>query len=70
MYARAMDVKTEHLNLRLTSTQDAILRSAAEARGESISDYVLRHAVVAAEMDLETGVCLWLMSQLGRTSKR
>ena len=47
-----MAIKTERLNLRLTSTQDAILRSAAEARGESTSDYVLRHAVIAAEMDL------------------
>ena len=47
-----MATKTERLNLRLTSAQDAILRSAAEARGESTSDYVLRHAVIAAEMDL------------------
>ena len=47
-----MAIKTERLNLRLTSTQDSILRSAAEARGESTSDYVLRHAVIAAEMDL------------------
>lgn len=47
-----MATKTERLNLRLTSAQDAVLRSAAEARGESTSDYVLRHAVEAAEMDL------------------
>ncbi|MGO9558362.1 MAG: DUF1778 domain-containing protein [Acidimicrobiales bacterium] len=47
-----MATKTERLNLRLTPTQDAILRSAAEARGESTSDYVLRHAVEAAETDL------------------
>jgi uncharacterized protein (DUF1778 family) len=44
--------KTERLNLRLTPAQDAVLRRAAEARGESTSDYVLRHAVEAAEMDL------------------
>jgi uncharacterized protein (DUF1778 family) len=47
-----MASKTERLNLRLTSAQDAILRSAAEARGESASEYVLRHAVEAAEVDL------------------
>jgi len=47
-----MATKTERLNLRLTAAQDAILRTAAEARGESTSDYVLRHAVEAAEMDL------------------
>ncbi len=44
--------KTERLNLRLTPAQDAVLRRAAEARGESASDYVLRHAVEAAETDL------------------
>jgi len=44
--------KTERLNLRLTPAQDAVLRRAAEARGEAVSDYVLRHAVEAAETDL------------------
>lgn len=44
--------KTERLSLRLTRKQDIVLRSAAEARGESTSDYVLRHAVQAAELDL------------------
>lgn len=47
-----MATKTERLNLRLTPAQDAVLRTAAEARGESTSDYVLRHAVEAAESDL------------------
>ena len=47
-----MPNKTERLNLRLTKEQDAVIRRAAEARGESTSDYVLRHAVNAAEMDL------------------
>jgi uncharacterized protein (DUF1778 family) len=32
--------------------QDELLRRAAEARGEPVSDYVLRHAVQAAEADL------------------
>ena len=52
VYHALMAVKTERLNLRLTPAQDAFLRRAAEARGESASDYVLRHAVEAAEMDL------------------
>ena len=52
VYSTLMAVKTERLNLRLTPGQDAVLRRAAEARGESASDYVLRHAVEAAEMDL------------------
>jgi uncharacterized protein (DUF1778 family) len=47
-----MGAKTERLNLRLTATQDEVLRRAAEAKGEALSDYVLRHAVEAAEMDL------------------
>ncbi len=47
-----MASKTERLSLRLTPTQDTVLRRAAEARGESTSDYVLRHAVEAAELDL------------------
>jgi uncharacterized protein (DUF1778 family) len=47
-----MAAKTERLNLRLTPAQDAVLRRAAEARGESASEYVLRNAVEAAEMDL------------------
>jgi uncharacterized protein (DUF1778 family) len=38
--------------LRLTPEQDAVLRRAAEARGESTNDYVLRHAVEAAELEL------------------
>jgi uncharacterized protein (DUF1778 family) len=48
----SMTSKTERLNLRLTCAQDAVLRSAANARGESASEYVLRHAVEAAEADL------------------
>lgn len=47
-----MAIKTERLSLRLTRAQETVLKSAAEARGESTSDYVLRHAVEAAEMDL------------------
>ncbi|MBJ7608096.1 MAG: DUF1778 domain-containing protein [Candidatus Dormibacteraeota bacterium] len=47
-----MATKTERLNLRLSTEQDTVLRRAAQARGESTSDYVLRHAVAAAETDL------------------
>jgi uncharacterized protein (DUF1778 family) len=47
-----MATKTERLNLRLTPEQDAVVRRAAEARGESATEYVLRHAVEAAEADL------------------
>lgn len=51
-YTMAMVTKSERLSLRLTPAQDVVLRTAADARGESTSDYVLRHAVEAAEMDL------------------
>jgi len=51
-YNMGMASKTERLSLRLTPKQDVVLRRAAEARGESTSDYVLRHAVEAAEFDL------------------
>jgi len=47
-----MASKTERLSLRLTPEQDAVLRRAAEARGESANDFVLRHAVEAAQMEL------------------
>ena len=52
MYNVCMVSKTARLSLRLTPEQDAVLRRAAEARGESANDYVLRHAVEAAEMEL------------------
>jgi uncharacterized protein (DUF1778 family) len=47
-----MGAKTERLNLRLTPAQDEVLRRAAEAKGEPLTEYVLRHAFEAAEMDL------------------
>jgi len=47
-----MAAKTERLNLRLTPAQDETLRRAAEAKGVAVSDYVLSHAVEAAETDL------------------
>jgi len=47
-----MASKTQRLSLRLTPEQDAVLRRAAEARGESANDFVVRHAVEAAQMEL------------------
>ena len=47
-----MATKSERLNMRLTAAQDEVLRRAAEANGESMSEYVLRHAIEAAETDL------------------
>ena len=51
-YNGEVATKTERLNLRLTPEQDLVLRAAAEAHGETASEYVLRHAVEAAEIDL------------------
>ncbi len=47
-----MPTKTERLNLRLTPAQDTVLRAAADAHGETASEYVLRNAVEAAQTDL------------------
>jgi len=47
-----MATKTERLSLRLTPEQDAVVRQAADARGESANDFVVRHAVVAAQTEL------------------
>lgn len=44
--------KTERLAVRLTRGQDELVRRAAEARGEQLSEYVVRHVVEAAETDL------------------
>jgi uncharacterized protein (DUF1778 family) len=47
-----MATKTERLSIRLTPEQDIVLRRAAEVRGESTNEYVLRNAVGAAQSDL------------------
>jgi len=47
-----MATKTERLSIRLTPEQDVVLRRAAEVRGESTNEYVLRNAVGAAQSDL------------------
>lgn len=50
--AKEVQGKTERLAVRLTRRQDEVVRRAAEARGEPLSDYVIRHVVEAAEADL------------------
>ena len=52
VYTRRMATKTERLSIRLTPEQDIVLRRAAEVRGESTNEYVLRNAVGAAQSDL------------------
>jgi uncharacterized protein (DUF1778 family) len=47
-----MASKMQRLSIRLTPDQDLVLRRAAEVRGESTTDYVLRNAVDAAQSDL------------------
>lgn len=47
-----MEVKTERWTLRVTPTQDAAVRRVLEATGESLNEYVVRHAVEAAHNDL------------------
>ncbi len=44
--------KTERIAVRLTRDQDEVVRSAAEARGEQLSEYVVRLIVEAAQADL------------------
>jgi uncharacterized protein (DUF1778 family) len=52
VYNGRMATKTERLSIRLTPEQDVVLRRAAESRGESTNEYVLRNAVGAAQSDL------------------
>lgn len=50
--AESRTAKTERLAVRLTRSQDDVIRRAADARGELLSEYVVRHVVEAAEADL------------------
>jgi uncharacterized protein (DUF1778 family) len=52
VYNYCMTTKTERLSIRLSPEQDVVLRRAAEVRGESTNEYVLRNAVGAAQSDL------------------
>ena len=47
-----METKTERWTLRVTPTQDAAVRRVLEATGESLNEYVVRHAIEAAQNDL------------------
>ena len=47
-----MTQKSERLSLRLTPKQITVVPRAAEAQGESANDFIVRHAVEAAEMEL------------------
>lgn len=47
-----METKTERWTLRVTPTQDAAVRRVLEATGESLNEYVVRHAIEAAHSDL------------------
>lgn len=47
-----METKSGRWNLRVTAAQDAVVRRVLDATGESLNDYVVRHAIQAAETDL------------------
>jgi uncharacterized protein (DUF1778 family) len=47
-----METKTGRWTLRVTPTQDALVRRLLDATGESLNEYVVRHAVEAAQDDL------------------
>lgn len=51
-YTRAMETKSNRWALRVTPAQDAVVRSVLEGTGESLNEYVVRHAVNAAHDDL------------------
>lgn len=44
-----METKTGRWTLRVTPTQDAVVRRVLESTGESLNEYVVRHAVQAAQ---------------------
>jgi uncharacterized protein (DUF1778 family) len=47
-----METKSGRWTLRVTPAQDAAVRRVLEATGESLNEYVVRHAVQAAHEDL------------------
>lgn len=51
-YTTAVETKSGRWNLRVTAAQDAVVRRVLEVTGESLNEYVVRHAVQAAETDL------------------
>lgn len=51
-YIEIVTTKTERWNLRVTPAQDAVVRKVLDESGESLNDFVVRHAVQAARDDL------------------
>ncbi len=51
-YVHRMETKSSRWTLRVTPAQDAVVRRVLESTGESLNEYVVRHAVGAAESDL------------------
>src|ERR1035441_6556203 len=46
------ETRSDRLQLRVTPQQREVIESAAESQHETITDYVVRHAVSAAKEDL------------------
>lgn len=51
-YIGVMETKSNRWALRVTPSQDAVVRSVLDGTGESLNEYVVRHAVQAAHDDL------------------
>ena len=51
-YNSGMETKSSRWSLRVTAAQDAVVRRVLDVTGESLNEYVVRHAVQAAETDL------------------
>jgi len=51
-YSVGMETKSSRWTLRVTPAQDAVVRRVLDATGESLNDFVVRHAVEAAQDDL------------------
>jgi uncharacterized protein (DUF1778 family) len=51
-YTSGVETKGGRWNLRVTAAQDAVVRRVLDGTGESLNEYVVRHAVQAAETDL------------------
>jgi uncharacterized protein (DUF1778 family) len=51
-YTWDVETKSGRWNLRVTAAQDAVVRRVLDVTGESLNEYVVRHAVEAAATDL------------------
>jgi uncharacterized protein (DUF1778 family) len=52
VYSSEMETKTARWTLRVTPAEDAAVRRVLEATGQSLNEYVVRHAIEAAHNDL------------------